>query len=161
MLLLNKCLQAVELLFPEGTVRVQPLRGGLEQPSGQPAIGDTAFLHAHDEPSGFEHPQMFGNRGRGNVEWFPEIADRTLPCREPFDHRAPRWVGKCGKYQIERLVLAHRLDMISYADCVRAGHHVFFEAHGRGHHLVVLSTGHAHVLQRRDDMLLEDHPVGL
>jgi hypothetical protein len=75
MLLLNECLQCVELLFPETAMLVQPPSGGLEQPSGQPAIGDTAFFHTHDQSSVLEDAQMFGNRGCGDVERLPEIAD--------------------------------------------------------------------------------------
>jgi hypothetical protein len=74
-LLLNKCLQCVELLFPETAMLVQPLSGGLEQPSRKPAISDTAFFHAYDQSSVLEDAQMFGNRGRGDVERLPEIAD--------------------------------------------------------------------------------------
>jgi hypothetical protein len=75
MLLLNKRLQCVELLFPETTMFVQPPSGGLEQPSRKPAIGNTAFFDAHDQSSVLEDPQVFGNRGCGDVERLPEIAD--------------------------------------------------------------------------------------
>ena len=161
MLLLNKCLQGVELLFPETAMLVQPLGGGLEQPSRKPAIGDTAFFHTRDQPGVLEHSKMLRNRGRGDVERFPEIAHGTLTSREPFDHRAPRWIGERGKYQVERLILIHRSEMVSYADSARACHHVSLEAHGRCHHFVVLPARYAQVLQRCDDMVLEHHPVGL
>jgi hypothetical protein len=161
MLLLNKCVQGVELLFPETAMLVQPFGGGLEQPSRQSAIGDTAFLHAPDQPGVLEDPEMLRNRRRRDVERFPEIAHRTFPCREPFDHRAARWIGERGKYQVERMILIHRWEMVSYADSARAGHHVSLETHGGCHHFVVLPARDAQVLQRRDDMLLERHPVGL
>jgi hypothetical protein len=161
MLLLKKCVQAIELLFPETAVFVQPLRGGLEYASSQPAIRDAALLHAFDQAGVLEHSQMLGDGGRRDVERLSEIADRALARREPFDHCAPRWIGKCSEYQIERLVLTHRLDIVSYADSVGAGYHVAFDAHGRGHHFVVLSTGYAQVLQRRYDVQLKDMPVVL
>jgi hypothetical protein len=161
MLLLNKCVQGVKLLFPEAAMPVQPLGGRLEQPPRKPAIGDTTFFHAHDQPGVLEDPQMLRNRGRRDVERFPENAHRTLASRESFDHRAPRWIGERGKYQVERLILIHRREMVSYADSVRVGHHVSLEAHGRCHHFVVLSAGYTQVFQCRHDVLFERHPVGL
>ena len=161
MLLLNKCLESVELLFPEAAMPVQPVGGSLEQPSSQSAIGDPALLHAHDQPGGLEDPEMLRNRGRRDVERFSEIAHRALACGEPFDHRAPRWIGERGEYQVERLIGIHRGDMVSHADRARAGHHVSFQTDGCCHHFLVLPAGYAQVLQRRDDMLLERDPVGL
>jgi hypothetical protein len=107
LLLLNKCVQRVELLFPETAVLVEPLGGGLEQPSRKPAIRDTPFLHPDDEAGVLEDPKMFRNGGCGDIERFPEIADRTRPGRESFDHRAARWIGEGGKHQVKRLILIH------------------------------------------------------
>jgi len=59
MLLLNKCMQGVELLFPEAATFVQPLGGGLELPPREPAIGETAFFDALDQAGVFEDPEMF------------------------------------------------------------------------------------------------------
>jgi len=59
MLLLNKCVQGVELLLPKAAMSVQPLGGGLELPRREPAIGETAFPDALDQTSVLEDPEMF------------------------------------------------------------------------------------------------------
>jgi hypothetical protein len=63
---------------------------------------DAAVDLALEEARGFEHAQMLGYGGKGNIERLSQLADRGFPVREACEDGAARGIGECAEGGIER-----------------------------------------------------------
>jgi hypothetical protein len=94
--------QGIELVFPEGAVRVDPSGGVLHGLGRQTAAVDTAVDFALEESRGFEHAQVLGNRWQGNVEGLGQFRDGGLAPGQPCEDGAAGGIGQSAKGGIQR-----------------------------------------------------------
>src|SRR5271170_5846565 len=86
--------QAVEALFPEDPVMLQPVGGALERARFQPTRPPRRLAPANDQAGPFQHLEVLGDRGKAHVEGSAEFTHRSLARDEPLQNCPMRRVGE-------------------------------------------------------------------
>ena len=86
--------EAIEPLFPEPAIFLEPVVGFLERARLDPAGPHLRVAAARDQAGALEHLQMLGDRRQAHVERLGELQHRRFAEREPRKDGAPRRVGK-------------------------------------------------------------------
>src|SRR5271166_5421734 len=89
---LQVALEAVEALFPEDAVVLQPVGRTLERARFQPAWAPLCLTAAGDQAGVLQHLEVLGDRGEAHVERFGQFGDRGLAGGQPCQDRPARRV---------------------------------------------------------------------
>src|SRR5579863_10433276 len=87
-------LQAIEALFPETPIVIEPFRYILKRTGLQPAGTPLRLAPARNQARALQHLQMLGDRGHAHLERLGQFGDRGLTGSEPRENRAPSRIGK-------------------------------------------------------------------
>ena len=68
----------------------------------QAAVMNAAIDFATQQAGGFQYAQVFGNRWKGNVEWFGEFADRGFAMCEAREDSAAGGIGEGAEGGVKR-----------------------------------------------------------
>ena len=106
--------ERVEALFPKLPVLLNPLRGLTDRPGVDPATVDASGLAARHEPGLLEHAQVPRDRRERHAVRLGQLAGRSLPLRQAFQHAAPNRVGQRGEDGVQRVdsIFNHRVKYI-------------------------------------------------
>src|SRR3954447_1931579 len=98
--------QAVETLFPEFSVVLDPVGDLFERRRLEVAGAPLRVAAAGDEAGALEHLQMLGDGGKTHVERLGELRHRRLAGRETGQDGPPGRVGE-GREGVAELVVGH------------------------------------------------------
>jgi hypothetical protein len=90
--------------FPESPVLCDPGRCIFHRLSGQPAAVYAAIDFTVQQPRGFQHPQVLGNRGQRHGKRLGQFRDHRFAVRQPRQDRSARGIGQRAERGIEYAV---------------------------------------------------------
>src|SRR5688572_25791518 len=85
---LEVVVEAVEALFPEAAVMLDPTRGVLQRRGLEPAWPPLRLAAALNEPGALEHLEVAGDGGEADLKGRRQLVHRRLPARQPTEDRA-------------------------------------------------------------------------
>jgi hypothetical protein len=97
--------KAVELMLPEHSVRLQPLRCLLHRRSMQTTASHTTLPPALHESCSLEHGQVLAYARQCHGERLSQLTHPQLSARQPCDNGAARGVCQRSEYVIEAGIL--------------------------------------------------------
>lgn len=80
--------------FPESPVLRNPCRCIFHGLGGQPAAVHAAIDFPLQQPSGFQHAQVLGNRGERHRKRLGQFRDHGFAARQPHQDRTARGIGQ-------------------------------------------------------------------
>src|ERR1700680_169990 len=81
--------EAVEALFPETLIVLDPFRRVLERSRLEPARPPLCLAPARNQAGALQHLEMFGDRWEAHLERLCQIGHRSLALGETCENRAP------------------------------------------------------------------------
>src|SRR5713101_3497922 len=95
--------QAVEALFPETAIVLQPVRGVLQRTRLEPAGPPLRLATARDQTGALQHLEVLGDGGKAHLEGRGQLRDRGLAGDEASKDRAPGGIGEGRKGDTEAI----------------------------------------------------------
>src|SRR5258708_2519258 len=95
--------QAIEALFPEFPVALDPAGNILERRRFEPAGTPLRLAAASDEAGGFQHLEMLRYRRKAHLERLRQVVHGFFPRSEPGENCAPGMIGKGGESAAEAI----------------------------------------------------------
>src|SRR5258708_2292194 len=86
--------QAIEALFPETPVVLQPVGGILERTGFEPARPPLRLATARNKTGALEHFEVLGDRGKAHRERLGQLGDGNLARDKARQDRASRGIGE-------------------------------------------------------------------
>ena len=93
--------QAIETLFPEAAIALDPIGCLLERTCFEPARTPLRLASARDQTGAFEHLKMLRDGGKGHLEWLGQLRDRDLAGGKAGKYRAASRIGQGGEGGVE------------------------------------------------------------
>jgi hypothetical protein len=99
--------ELAQLVVPESLIRSEPLQGRLQRRLPQLTPSPLRVGVTRDEPGALEDFYVSGKRGRGHLDAARQLSDASLPIHQLHENGSPRWIGKGGKSDTERICGDH------------------------------------------------------
>lgn len=93
--------EAIEVVFPEAPVAVEPPRRAAQRPGGEAHAANPPVAPPLHEPGALEHDEVLADRGERHREGARQLADGGLAGRQARHDRAARRVGQRAEHHVE------------------------------------------------------------
>src|SRR5258708_15962091 len=103
--------EAIQTLFPEAPIVFDPFGRILQRSCSELTRPPLRFAPPRDQPGAFQHLEMFGERGKANLERLGQIGHRGCALGEARENRTPGGIRERGEGGVQ---LFGRCEMLNH-----------------------------------------------